>query len=259
MLSRISLVIAMLLLWQVRVASAQEESLVRVNTNLPEAILYVDSLLVGTVTGEFVSVPASARELRVTAPEVNSWSISPLTREVKLSPGDSMEVHMNFPHYYRIESIPFGASVHHEKADARTLLGSTPLTYLSEEPLSGMLAVERPGYSIERLEPGKKVWNRYVIGLKPMDEPDPTKAQVHWQPPRKRNAWIDYAAIGTALAAGIVAVHYKFKADDLYSQYEDTADQSLRPQIRDYDVKSGIAFGVMQGGLGLFAIRLALR
>ena len=233
--------------------------MVRVETNLPEAVLYADSLMVGPVSGRFIPVPASAKWLRVTAPEVNSWTISPLSKEVTLSPGDSIDVVLNFPHYYRIESTPFGATVHHEKDDARTVIGSTPLTYVSEEPLAGMLAVERPGFAIERIRPGTEVWNRYVVGLKPTDDPDPASAQVHWQPPRKRHAWIDYAAIGTAVAAGVVAVHYKFKADDLYAEYEDTADQSLRPQIRDYDLKSGVAFGVMQGGLGLFAIRLALR
>jgi hypothetical protein len=95
--------------------------------------------------------------------------------------------------------------------------------------------------------------------LKPSNEPDPTGAQVHWKPPPKRRAWIDYAALGTAVAAGVLAIHYKFKADDLYSQYEQTRDQSVRQEIKSYDVRSGVAFGVMQGGIGLFALRLALR
>ena len=257
--TKAALALAVFLGCQVRWAAAQEDAAVRIETNLPGAVLYADSVRVGTAGGTFVRIPSTAKELRLTAPDVNSWTIAPIARGVALSEGDSLVLEMKFPHYYRIESIPFGASVHHEREEGRSLIGSTPLTYISQEPLSGKLAIERPGYAVERIEPGSDVWNRYMVGLKPADDPDPTTAQIQWQPPRKRHAWIDYAAIGTAVAAGFVAVHFKFKADDLYERYEETADQSLRPQIRDYDLKSGVAFGVMQGGLGLFAIRLALR
>lgn len=155
--------------------------------------------------------------------------------------------------------MPFGADVHLEKNGDRILLGSTPLLHRAPAPLEGNLAVGRPGYAIERLQPGDDIWNRHAVALSPSRNLDVSVASVDWKPPPKRRQWIDYAAVGTALAAGAFAVHYKFKADALYSEYEDTADPSLRPDIHTYDVRSGVAFGVMQVGISVFAVRLFLR
>ncbi|MEX1056000.1 MAG: hypothetical protein WED81_08205, partial [Rhodothermales bacterium] len=197
--------------------------------------------------------------LRLAAPEGSSWTIEPVVQSIEGLVADTIDIRMDFPHYFRVESVPFGASVYHETSDGWKALGTTPLTFTSGEPLSGVLAVERSGYVIERLKPGDDIWNRFVVTLKPSNDPDPAGAQVHWKPPPKRRVWLDYAALGTAVAAGVFAVHYKFKADDLYAQYEETRDPSLRPDIKSHDVRSGVAFGVMQGGIGLFALRLALR
>src|SRR5690606_38562376 len=142
--------------------------------------------------------------------------------------------------------------------------GETPLDYTSAAPLEGALVVQEPGFVLVRLTPGREVWNAYGVTLSPESPSDPTAARVAWKPPRRSRAWIDYAAIGTALAAGAVAVHYKFKADRLYADYVDPeTDPALRPQLQDrfsrFDTYSGVSFGVMQAGIGLFAIRLALR
>ena len=238
---------------------SQDSVSVRISTNFEEAVLFADSVRIGRVPGEPLRLSSEVRVLRLAAPEGSSWTIEPLIHPIGDLEGDTSDVRMDFPYYFRVESIPFGANVHHETSAGWKPLGTTPLTFTSTEPLEGVLAVERAGYVIERLDPGKAIWNRLIVTLKPSDEPDPTGAQVRWSPPPKRRDWIDYAALGTAVAAGVLAVHYKFKADDLYSRYEQTRDQSLRPEIKSYDVRSGVAFGVMQGGIGLFALRLALR
>ncbi len=239
---------------------ASEETVhVRVSTNSADALLFADSVLIGRVPSGFVSIPPETERLRLTIRDAKSWSIQPVEKRLDAAVGDSIEIHLNFPYHYRIESIPFGAKVHVEQGKEWDYLGSTPLLHTTNAPLDNILVIEHAGYVLERLDPGLDIWNRHVIMLKPSDELDPTAAQVNWKPPKQRRAWIDYAALGTALAAGMVAVHYKFKADDLYSRYEDTADPALRDDIHAYDVRSGVAFGVMQGGLGLFAIRLILR
>lgn len=239
--------------------TAGESVYVRVTTNAGNAVLFADSLLIGRVPMGFAAVPAETKRLRVTLREANAWSVPPVEIGLDAMPGDSVEKEILFPHYYRIESVPFGADVHLERGEEWSRIGSTPLLHSSEEPIEDFLVVEHAGYAVERIEAGRDVWNRHVVMLEPSDELDPTAAQVSWHPPKQRRVWIDYAALGTALAAGAVAVHYKFKADDLYATYEDTADPALRDDIHAYDVRSGVAFGVMQGGLGLFAIRLILR
>ena len=254
--------VALLLILSIGLAQhvwAQDRAYVTLETNYPEAVLFADSLRVGSVFGETVGIPSTVRTLKLVPPEVDSWSVSPVSQQVDLVPGDTALLKLDFPYHYRIESIPFDASVHIEKSDGMKRLGSTPLLYSSERPIEGNLLIERAGYVVERIDPGSEIWNRHIVELSPSDELDPTAAQVNWQPPKRHRAWIDYAAIGTALVAGAFAVHYKFKADDLYSQYEDTANPALRDEIQSHDLRSGIAFGVMQAGIGVFAIRLALR
>lgn len=241
-------------------ATAQERAHIRIETNYPDAIAYADSLRLGRVYGETITIPTSTSLVRLVPPEIETWSVSPLSRSIDVSAGDTLELRLDFPYHYRIESVPFGAEVHIESTDGELRqIGSTPTLYSSRRPISGTLLLQRPGFAVERIDPGSEIWNRYIVELSPSDDLDPTAAQVNWRPPSRHRAWIDYAALGAALAAGAVAIHYKFKADDLYAEYEETGDASLRSDIKRYDVRSGVALGVMQGGIGLFAIRLALR
>lgn len=232
---------------------------IRIETNSPDASLYIDSTFVGGVPTGVLTVPAETKRIRLVHRDANTWSIPPVEILLDADPDDTVNVELNFDYHYRIESMPFGARVLLEEGEERIVLGSTPLLHTSDSPLEGRLAVEKPGYAIERFEPGREVWNRYVISLSPAEVVHPTAAQVDWKPPRKRRRWVDYAAIGTALAAGAFAIHYKFKADDLYSEYEETANPSLPPEISAYDTRAGVAFGVMQAGIGIFAIRLLIR
>ena len=232
---------------------------VRVSTNARNALLFADSTYLGRVNAEYFAVSTRTQNLRLTLEDANTWSVPPIETALRAEPGDSLEIDLRFPYRYRIESVPFGANVHLERGSEWIFLGSTPLLHTSTAPLKDPLVIERAGFAVERLSPGVDVWNRHLIMLEPSAEVDPTAAQVDWRPPRQRKAWIDYAALGTALVAGAVAVHYKFKADDLYATYQETADPALRDDIHAYDVRSGVAFGVMQGGLGLFALRLILR
>ncbi len=238
---------------------AQEPVFVHVDTNYPEAVLYVDSQLVGVVSESPDSVPATSRSLRLVAPDANTWSVAPVSTRLDAEAGDTVRVQLDFPYYYRIESIPFGADVLVEHDEIRRKIGETPLLYRSSEPIEGRLVISSVGYALERVSPGRQVWNRHVVSLSQSDDLDPSAAVVNWQPPKKHRAWIDYAAVGAAVAAGALAVHYKFRADDLYAEYEDTGDPSIRSNIHAYDTRAGIALGAMQVGIGVFAVRLALR
>lgn len=230
-----------------------------IRSNYPEALVYADSTLIGSLRSGYVGVPASTSILRLTPPKMNAWSVQPVEHELDAQAGDTLSLTLNFPYYYRIESVPYGASVHVDAGTNLIDIGSTPLVYDAPAPPEGDFIITLPGYVRERIEPGDDIWNRYVVTLSPSNERDLHSTQIDWKPPRKRRAWIDYAAIGTALVAGAVAVHYKFRADDLYDAYQESGDPALRPAIKRYDVRSGIAFGVMQAGIGVFAVRLVLR
>ena len=231
---------------------------VYIDTNFPEALVFADSLLVGGASAMLLAVPAASRSIRLTAPNPDVWSIAPITRSLDVVAGDTARVVMHFPYHYRIESEPFGADVHIEHLEEGRYIGVTPLLYRSEDPVEGSILVRRVGYISQSIQPGKAVWNRHVVHLEPINEPD-TSTQIHLNPPRAQHKWIDYAALGTALAAGAFAVHYKFKADDLADEYERTRNEALTSRIETHDFRAAVAFGVMQGGVAVFALRLVLR
>ncbi len=230
-----------------------------VETNYSDAVLFADSSWIGGVPGGIIAVPAQTRRIRLVPQDINSWSIPPVEVPLHAEAGDTVKLDLTFDYHYRIESVPFGADVRLETENERTLLGSTPLLYKSEAPLNGTLALEQPGFTIERIQPGNDIWNRHIVSLNPSENLDPAASQVDWRPPKRHREWIDYAALGTAVAAGVIAVHYKVKADNRFTDFVDSADPSLRPQIDAYDLRSAIALGVMQTGIGIFAIRLAIR
>jgi hypothetical protein len=124
--------------------------------------------------------------------------------------------------------------------------------------LTGRIEFSLDGFKPDSVTPGAELWNLHAVDLQPADT-DRDAARLALSAPSTRKTWIDYVAVGTALAAGALAVHFKFEADRRYDRYRKTGDPDLRPGIKRYDVYSGVALGVMQAGVGLFAIRLALR
>jgi hypothetical protein len=95
--------------------------------------------------------------------------------------------------------------------------------------------------------------------LTPEDELVAQQARVVVEMPRSRKSWINYLAGAATLGGGIYAIVNKFKADDIYEVYAETGDPSLRTEFRRYDVRSAIGLGVMQGGIGVLAVRFFLR
>ncbi|MEX0822648.1 MAG: hypothetical protein WD021_10915 [Rhodothermales bacterium] len=253
------LLLVLIGLFAVPDALAQDDIYVGVNTNYPQALVYADSLLIGSVPDGLVVVPGKTRALRLVPPDPDSWSVAPVSTPLDAEAGDTVEVQLDFLYHYRVESVPFGADVLLEDERERRRIGETPLLYRSPRPLSGKLLVRLDGYAVERVVPGQEIWNRHVVSMMPSDDLDPTAAQVSWTPPRRHRDWIDYAALGTAVAAGVLAVRYKFKADGLHATYHDTGDPRIRSDIQMYDTRSAVALGVMQAGIGVFAVRLALR
>lgn len=260
MTSRVSLGLLLLVFSSFTLpVQAQESVVTLVQTNLPGATLYADSLLLGPAeTGRFL-VPVGTQHLRLLPPGNDLWSIEPLEVPFTAQPGDTLELDLPFPYHYKIESIPFGASVSMDANGEKALLGKTPVQFtLDEVPDNGFI-VQRPGYLTEQVEAGEEVWNRTVLTLRPVAPETTTATEVNWEPPRKRHRWIDYTAAVVALGAGALAVHYKFQADRLDDRYRETTDPALRSEIQSLDTRSNIALGVMQGGIGVLAIRFVLR
>lgn len=238
-------------------ASAQERAVVVVNTNLPEAIVYLDAVRMGPAHWRTFVAPAGEHTLKLVAPGEAAWSVAPVTQALTLAPNDTMEVTLAFPLYHHIESMPLGASVFLRANGERRMLGKTPVTYRAAEPMTGDFAVEMFGYRAHSIAPGDAVWNRYRVELQPLragSGPDvlPQLAQTH------RRRWIDVAAAGLVAAGGILTVTRKFKADRLNDEYQATGDPALRPRIARLDDHAAIALAGMQVGLATIALRFYL-
>jgi len=259
---RASTILLWFLSFGTSVSFGQSGAVLRLETNDPHAMVFADSVWLGPASKGVFVLPEGARVLRLVPPAADAWSIESVHAPLgALAPGDTLALRLSFPYHYRVESIPFGASVYFVSEQGRVPLGETPLTYRSDVPLTGELLIDKPGYETARVEAGAKVWNRYVFALTPVapSSREDASPELSWRPPKPRRAWIDYVAVGTALAAGALAVHFKMKADHRFDRYRETGDPSLRPTIERFDTYSGIALGVSQVGLGVFAIRLIFR
>ena len=244
-------------------ARAQDDTAwLSVSTNEAGAHVYADSVYLGTAMQQVFSVEPGEIRVRVLPAERSSWSIDAEAATVVAVAGDTVSVSLPLPFYYRVESVPYDAQVFIDEGAGRRLVGETPVTFALPEPLERPIVLEKSGYLSTEIEPTTERWNRHMILLDRArrGEEAVAGAEVDWSPPGSiRSRWIDYAAVGLAVVSGVVAVHYKFKADDLYEHHQETGDPSVRDEIKRLDMRSGIALGVMQVGLGVFAIRLALR
>jgi hypothetical protein len=241
-----------------RVLPAPTEGTVIIETNLPGGIVYDGDVPLGPAEAGFFVLAPGTHRLTLREAEPEAWRPRMAEAEVEVVAGDVATVRLDVPYRYRIESFPYGAVVTLEGEEGVRRLGETPLDYESDGSLDGTLVVEKAGYAAAEQTPGEAADNRYSFVLRPLDfEAGTTEVALHEN--KKPNHWIDVAAVGLALGAGALAVHYKFKGDDEYEAYARSGDPEQRDDFERYDTYSAIALGAMQVGIGVFAIRLVLR
>lgn len=227
-----------------------------VESNLPSSLVLVDSTYLGRADGTTLAMPPHADKILLVPVDVGAWNLPQPTAPVTAEAGDTLRVVLDFPHQYRIDTVPFGATVSVPSEDDR-VLGTTPLVFTTETPLRAPIALDRTGYARAMLDPGDDVVNRHSVVLEPVDQGIVRDEAVEWQPRSESHKWINWAAAGMAVAGGALAVHFKFKADDYYDEYLETGDPALRDEVNRYDTYSYIALGGMQVGIGVLVFRLA--
>ena len=243
-------------------ARAQIDStlVLRLQTNLPESSVFADSVRLGPASLGWYRMPRATREIRLVPNEDHNWSIAPVGAALDSHlPSDTLRLHLDFPYYYRFDSAPFGATVSVGTSSGETQdVGQTPVIFSSNAPLVQPVRFELAGHVPADVAPGRAVWNRHFVELHRVEGAVLAPPDADYRP-RTRRKWIDAAALGTAAVGGILAVHFKFKADRLYDEYQETGDPGIRSDIRQYDLYSGVALGAMQVGVGVFVVRLILR
>lgn len=234
----------------------EADAYLKVTSNLRGGLILVDSAYAGAVgDGAIVRVAPGLRRVGVAPPEVGSWVLSSPETEVVAVVGDTVDVGLDFPITYRIDSIPFGATVFRE--DEHRALGETPLVFSTEAALRSALVLEKNGYVTERVIPGTAVINQHSVSLRPLEGQIAQSDAEEWNPPGGSGSWLTYSAIGLIAAGGALAIHFKFEADEKYEEYLVTADTETKAAVDRLDRMSYVALGGMQVGLGILVYRLA--
>lgn len=254
---------ALALLFLASGAHAQDAA-IRVETSTPEALVAVDGTVLGAASGTY-AVASGERAIALVEPTAG-WDGRRAEAAVQVASGDTLVVALELPVRTRIESIPLHATVTLVRADgSREALGTTPLVIDRPDGLDGAIVATLDGYA-DATADAPVAGGRVSLMLRPEDLAE-GEVPLHVLPTERRNptrTLIDVGLGAAAIAAGAVAVHYKFQADAADEQYRDFDGQfrgveSLRQDALRYDTLSGIALGVSSASLGFLAIRLAIR
>ncbi|GMQ82483.1 MAG: hypothetical protein BMS9Abin05_1937 [Rhodothermia bacterium] len=228
---------------------------VEIETNQTDAFVYADSTWLGIAERSLFQIPRGADRIILVPRAADVWSVPAISHLLRGSGLDTIKVKLNFPYFYRLETVPSGVDIYLTDGTVRRYLGTSPLDYRSDTPLLGELVFDQAGYVTRRVEPGSDIWNRHLVLLESVEQMDPLLS-AGVRRTTGHTKWIDYVAVGTAVVGGLLAVHYKTKADRLYDEYTETRDRALKPDVEQFDLYSGIALGAMQVGLGVLAFRL---
>ncbi len=239
------------------VALAQLPVLLHLTSNDSNAYVYADSTYLGLVHESPFWVHPETRFIRLNTVQSASWSVRPVEMTLQSEANDTVFASLNFPMYHQIESHPLKAGVWLQNDLGRRFLGSTPLVYSTWGLRDSTFQVELNGYLSQTIQPKMEIWNHYMASLPPLSD-DNSLSSVNSMTPQRRH-WIDWGLAIVGVAAGVAAVHYKFRADQINDDYLETGDPSLRPRVARLDDYSGIALGVMQAGIITLAVRFALK
>lgn len=206
---------------------------VTIQTNNESALIYVDDSLVGagnstlTLSGgeHLIKVKLAQRE----------WGTQIIkdTLSISYETGDIVRKY-NFEKLYYLDTNPQDVTVYKNKK----LVGHTPLFIKNGVEFVSLAKKDYTPQNLKLSEiTGHKKVNLDFIG-KP-----PTESFID-------SPWFK-VLLGTAVALGATAAHYKIQADNQYDQYLDTSDKKYLDQTDKYDLYSGFAFGALQINFGV--------
>ena len=246
-------------------AAAQSPGYLAIETSTPEALVVADGVVLGAASEGPFALAAQTYAVALVEAGVG-WDARRADASAAVASGETLTLALDLPVRTRIESLPLHAEVLLVHPDGtQEALGVTPLVLDRPEPLRGRLVASLDGYadaSVAAPEAGGKV----ALVLRP-DGATEADLVAYALPTQRRNTARTALDIGfgvAAIAAGAVAVHYKFQADAADDQYRGTTsmlrgNDDLRDDAIRYDTISGVALGVSTASLGVLAIRFAIR
>lgn len=230
-----------------------------------EAVVFVDSVEVGTVADRFFSVAPDTHRVSVSE-NADLWDSVSTSAITVVPSGDTSRVSLELPQRYRIETFPIGAEVTWERAvGVSEELGEAPVTLDHEGNPDGQITATLSGYRPTSIDASTLIEGRSTLITLVPENPDLSPEAV--LPTARTNharRFIDYGLIAGAVAAAVLAVHFKFQANDLDDQYrnpesEKFGDDNTLQRIERFDTYSTIALGASTAALGVLSIRFIIR
>lgn len=212
--------------------------------------------------GDVLAVTAGSHEITV-VDDPTRWDPRRVSARVTVGAADTLTVTLRLPVRVRVETLPLRAEVVWVRPDGTRLpLGTAPVTADLPADAAGRVEASLDGYaSADAPLSAAPV----LLTLTPLDPEVAQMGVAQFELQRSaRRRWIDWGVGAATLAAGAVAVHYKFRADRVDDRYRSLAspergDETLRQEAMQLDRYSAVALGAMQVGVGVLAVRLVLR
>jgi len=252
-----------LLLLLFGIASAQAQPAATLVVDAHEGVVVIDGEETGA-PGEALAINAGEHVIWL-VDEVGAWNPRIDSTRVELVAGDTLRLSMALPIRTRIESQPVGAKITLVTADgAARQLGSAPMTVDLPEGAMAELVADLDGYVTQRRSVDASPLVRLDLAPETGVRVEPMVQTFATRRASRRRTLIDLGIGAATLAAGAVAVYYKFEADEVDDRYRDPeslqrGDEVLRQEALSLDRRSGVALGAMQVGIGVLALRFVLR
>ncbi len=223
--------------------------LLNVNSNVEKAEVFLDSTSIGFTPVSGFKVRAGKYELKLLNPKrLGDWQNENLVENVILNVDTTVTA--NFPYFYQFNSVPFDARVLRND----TLLGSTPLRYMSDYLMKGMVTFRKENYKdllfdMNSYDPVSGANVTLKLKENTVDDPDVIKNKGT-QFKTRRNLPLILGLAASSITAGYFAYDYKTKANELYTEYTVTGDKEKLDDSRQNDTYFAIALVLMQAAIG---------
>ena len=250
---------ALLLALALAAPAAAQSAHVRVDADEGEVV--VDGERAGQA-GAWVAVAPGERTVAL-VDDADAWNPRRAETTLTVAPGDSATVALALPIRLRVETLPIRAVVVRETGGSRDTLGTAPLVLETDGTGPVVLAASLDGYETVRQSVAPDA-GAVTLVLPLGAETVPEAALLPTERSTLGRTLVDLGVGAAALAAGAVAVHYKFRANDVDERYRtegtpDFGDETLREEALRLDRYSAVALGAMQVGVGVLALRFVLR
>ena len=229
--------------------NAQEDTLysVKISTNIISPLISFDS-------SEFIPLDENSFMLgkgeyfiRIKTNEVaNRWVNMESVLSVNINSDTTLI--MNSLIRYSFITEPFNAEVYYKD----TLLGLTPLRYVTENFLEGMFTIKKEGYFnlTDYFESEKLL---YRFDLKSLSGVTTEKViinrEIGFESPRN---WFLISGLGAAtLTSAYASFNFKSKANELYDEYVITRNNSTLSESNKNDTYFIVSLIAMQAALGV--------